>query len=600
MTEPTKTRFTIDLEEIDRQLRRAAPAPLETPAARREPVIEPASKAAFEKRSADEVSGYAPMPLLPPMSPLPPRTPMLTQPPVQAHAGDPLRELARIIGQDDPFDSILGNPAAGTPVAPQPLTPKPAESLSLGGSDFRAHQPAPAMPNAAGLPEVGSLADYLRSESPRPGTPAAPSQAPLNRQVLPSSLDFGALEGLAAKASGSAVGSHAAAAPSPVPVKAGAFEAPGYAPKPLSSWQTEAVAPLAPKSDFENYTPSYANPSLGYQPGYQPEAESEQEFAEPPRSKKWLWRGVMALVLLGGATGGYGYMRSKGIVGGGEPPVVVATSGPTKVAPTVPDGKEFPDQNKQIYQNGAKEVRTQIVNREEQPVDVRQATGAVNSPLTDANSLGAARKVRTIVVASDGQVLGDDGAPPASASPSSQQRPQPQPQKPLPYVPVRGAGSSAPVMPSPAPAPVQQAAAPTAVTPPPTPAPVPTPTPSRPQAVQPSAPQAATPAPAPQRVAATLPPVERPAAPVERAATSGPYTIQFGIAKSDADGRAQFARIKAQHSKILNGVSAAIQSATVNGATIYRIRSSGVSKATGDALCRDLVAAGGSCFVAKN
>jgi hypothetical protein len=59
----------------------------------------------------------------------------------------------------------------------------------------------------------------------------------------------------------------------------------------------------------------------------------------------------------------------------GQPPVIAADSGPSKVAPVNPGGAEIPNQNKQIYERSgeASADKTKVVSREEQPVDVQQA-----------------------------------------------------------------------------------------------------------------------------------------------------------------------------------------------------------------------------------
>ena len=127
---------------------------------------------------------------------------------------------------------------------------------------------------------------------------------------------------------------------------------------------------------------------------------------QPARSRKGL---VAAGALLGAVAlvgGGY-WMLGQGtgtFSSGGEPPLVKASTEPTKVQPQNPGGVEIPNQNKQIYERSNQNGATKVVNREEQPVDVEQAirmnggavdnaTGGVVKPQQTASlNLGEPKK----------------------------------------------------------------------------------------------------------------------------------------------------------------------------------------------------------------
>lgn len=537
MNEPNKPRFMVDLDEIDRQLTRNVKAPAQ--------------------HQDVNVSDYAPM-QVPPAPVFPAMEPVPQQPqvrPVPAgpgpQGGDPLYELSRIVGQEDPFQSLLGG---GATPPPSPYAP------AVGGVAYVPATPRREEPVLGHSPEVGNLSEQLRSGgvTRQPVYPATP------RQEAPSFDDFDALANMARQ---------------------------GPATAPAASYYPQAtVAPTQPNANYspsagayEDYAPSYADPKLGYQADY--DSPPEDHFApQRPTRRKWgLIGGVTVAALI---IGGIVYAaRQTGVIGSSEPPLVTASTEPTKIAPETPGGKEFPDQNKQIYQSNAKEGSTQVVNREEQPVDIREATGARGMQDSN-NSFGEARKVRTVVVRPDGaSVATSDPSAAASEAPAvSTASSQPNP------VTVR----SVPNAPAATTQPPAQAAQPAR---PPQAQPAATP-PQRPQQVaSTSRSQEAAPSQAP-----TARPSQQPsAAAAAPAATSGGgYVVQFGVSGSEAEGKTRFNRLKSQYPSVFGNISPTIRAAEVNGRTVYRIRTGGMSKEAGDTLCSNLKAAGGDCFVVRN
>jgi hypothetical protein len=162
----------------------------------------------------------------------------------------------------------------------------------------------------------------------------------------------------------------------------------------------------------------------------------------------------MAVLAIGaaGVTGALLWRNAGGTFSAsGPPPVIRADTAPLKVAPENPGGIDIPDQNKQIYERGPQEGRTRIVDRQEQPIDVREATrsmpsgdvrlppppppppvevagsaaptarnvpapapGARPAPNSVTSALGEPRRVRTVAVRPDGTTIGSpssNGAP---------------------------------------------------------------------------------------------------------------------------------------------------------------------------------------------
>lgn len=521
MSEPTKPRFTVDLEEIDRQLRGSAtPSAASWPVEPVEPVAVPTGNVGLQN--------------------------------------DPLAELARIVGQEDPFQSILAQP-----IAPQRGNRQPDPYAAP-------HQPVyEAAPPPARSPEVDALAELLRSEplqragadmfdrNPAATNPNYPSYSRQAHEIeqfqaLPEDLDQ-------------------------------------YAPPPEAAYSQVEHAPQ--QGGYDNYNPSYNDPKLGYSPDYTNFDEDYDRSVPKSRKKLFMYGGVAAACLLIGVTA-YGFMRTGGIGGSGEVPLVTASTEPTKVPPEVPGGKEFPDQNKQIYERHNIEGKTQIVNREEQPVDVQQAARGISGS-SARNDYGEPRKIRTVAVGPDGAVLGGD------ASRSAPPKPSPEPAAVRPVSngasPHTQAVQSTPAVPTETPSatttppePVEQSVA----------APAP---PRRPASLAATTSDTAAATTAPQRTAAAQPASAAQAQPAAApAGAGGGFVVQFGVSGTEAEGVAKFRRLQNQHPDLMGDVGGSVRPAEVNGKTIFRVRSAPMSKEASDTLCSKLKAAGADCYVARN
>lgn len=468
--------------------------------------------------------------------------------PAAARSNDPLAELARIVGQEDPFQAILANDDAA----------RPRQQASAIDDLFAtrdtvtpaARQPQPqARHDAYDMPEL-DMGGYAQHEAPRSNAQAYAYQQP-----------------------------------APAPQQA-SYNDGRYA----DEYYDEGADNYAGSGNYAGN--QYAQPErLDYPP------------VEKPRSRKGLVAigAVVGAIVIGG--GGAYFLTGSTGGAGGAPVLVQATNEPVKVQPQNPGGVEIPNQNKQIYER-AQQGETKVVNREEQPVDVKQAvrsnggstvadaTGATlagNGPQarSAANSLnlGEPRKVRTVTIRPDGTVAGAPEAANAHGHSAS----------PVPAMTLPAEAHPAPVAQAAVAQPKPAAATPVATPVAAAPAPAPKPTPAA------ATPAAATPvqAPAPQRVAAVQPaPVA--AAPAETTTTaSGGFAVQLGLANSEGAAETAFASYQRKYPD-LEGMSSMIRKAEVNGNTIYRVRVGPMSREEASSLCSKLQGQGGQCFVAKN
>ncbi|MXQ13276.1 SPOR domain-containing protein [Microvirga makkahensis] len=454
--------------------------------------------------------------------------------PAAPRSNDPLAELARIVGQDDPFQAILANDGAARPRQ----QPSAADDLFASRDNVTPH--------------------------PRPIQARQPSYEPSN--VRP--------------------GGYAQPEAPRSQAQAYAYQEPAY--------QEPAPARQPASYDQDAYADEYCDAGDGYgRDDYARPERLDYPSVEKPRSRRGLiaMGGVVGAIIIGG--GGAYLLTSTSGGAGGEPILIQATKDPVKVQPQNPGGVEIPNQNKQIYER-TQNAETKVVNREEQPVDVRQAVqssggslvadatgagmpGAAPQSRSASNSLnlGEPRKVRTVTIRPDGTVV---GAP----EPAQAQSAQPS----VPAMTMPATAQSAAAQPKPAPA--TPAAAPA------TPAPAPNPAPAvaaNPADVTPSAA-------APQRVASAQSVPVAPAADATNTATGG-YAVQLGLASSESAAQTAFVSYQRKYPD-LEGLSSIIRKAEVNGNTIYRVRVGPMSREEASSLCSRLQGQGGQCFVAKN
>ncbi len=359
----------------------------------------------------------------------------------QASRSDPLAELARIVGQDDPFQSILANDGSSRP-----------------------------RQQGASVDDLFAVRDTMTLSAP---------EVPVR-------------------------GSHAGQAPQSYhqdgyPQTHARASEPGYAHQGQAYDEQASYGNEAYAQDY------YSDQAAQYpDQGYDDTDRVDYPPVEKTRSRKGpvaIAAVVGALVLGGG--GAYLASGSSSITGG-EPVLITANNEPTKVQPQNPGGVEIPNQNKQIYERANQDGATKIVNREEQPVDVQQTVrmngnlvadatggtlGASGKPQQTASlNLGEPKKVRTVTIRPDGTTAGEAPAPQPAAPaamtlpPQAQAAPVQVASAQVPVAqskPVASTPVAAPATPAPAPKPVPAAATPSSA-----------PAPQQVASVQPTAPVA--------------------------------------------------------------------------------------------------------------
>lgn len=528
MSEPARNRFALDLDDLERQLRGAA------------------------------------------------------QPQKPGAASDPLMELTRLVGQDDPLKELF----AGRPEPVRPASPQPA---SWSGSRTEpSFQPTlvtpPQAPSASPPPDVrGTLDEFealLRRTEPVRTAPAEPA----TRAPVAPVHDYD--EPLPSRSQ-------------PYAMQHDAHHA--YVPEQPRDLDEAAGQPQAP-------VPAYDH-DYHAAPNYDAQSQIEEEshdFQRPRSRKGLLTAAALAVVAIGGVGAAMVFRDTRPAGVNGQPPVIAADTGPSKVAPVNPGGAEIPNQNKQIYERSgdASTDKTKVVSREEQPVDVQQAarsmaaqrpTQASNGSITPTDTaaaalaptdpglipipavpgLGEPRKVRTVAIR-------PDGTPAISNA-----------------VATNGAGQGIVTGSAPSNRP---AATPSATPTPAASAPAPK---SQERAAAPATPPASqTPTANTTRTAALAPQPVQPAAPAAtapRADPAGGFVVQLGAPGSEAEARATFAALQRKYSDQLGGQSPIVRKTELaGGKTVYRLRVGPYSREDASSMCSALQAAGGQCFIAKN
>ena len=250
---------------------------------------------------------------------------------------DPLAELARLIGQTDPF--------SGFGRANQPMPPRETDPY---------HRPEPE-------PEAEI------DEGPATGPPPWMQRAA--QQEAAPQLDF--------DTSVHPLRRYAAAHP---PAEPEYHEAPPFAAEPDQPVQADPARyddalygqPDPGTYEAQQRDAAYADDPYAYQDGYD---EGSEEDQKPRRGGMITVVAVLALAVAG--TGGaFAYRTYMGSPRSGEPPIIRADASPTKVVPA-PSGDGVAKVPDRMAAGGAEK----IVPREEAPVDVNAGPRQVFPPL---------------------------------------------------------------------------------------------------------------------------------------------------------------------------------------------------------------------------
>jgi len=461
---------------------------------------------------------------------------------------DPLAELARLIGQTDPF-AEFGRETVRRVAAPQP--------------GERADWDAPI--NSPYAPRAG--AEYRSS---------ATTQSPAGNGY------YSARDEQTATGSQSSGGQDYGRQ---------SFEA---TPLPADD------DPYAPQHDAHGYLPGQAE----YQHEYdQSQLVGEEYYDDVPPSR---WRlgvmaivGVLALAVIGTA-GAFGYRALFGSSGSSQPPPVIkADTGPSKIIPATTS--KDAQSGKLITDRVADRAPSEkLVSREEQPID-RAATGVLTQSAPQS-AIGSGvisnepKKIRTIAIHPD-QPVAAEAPPPAAplaaarAAPAPAAKPAPPPPR-APEPSTADAEQNAPPAARPAPQPRQAATAsghaPLSLSPDAAPARA-VDAPARTASVA-SAAQAAAPAPATPAAASP-------------ASAGGPGSyVQVSSQRSEAEAQAAFKSLQGKYPDQLGGRQPLIRQVDLGAKGTYYRAMVGPFSNSNEAgeLCSSLKAAGGQCLIQKN
>lgn len=364
-----------------------------------------------------------------------------------------------------------------------------------------------------------------------------------------------------------------------------------------------------------------------YPPAYAADDDTYADEAPPRRRRAGMTAiaAVLGLAVLGGG-GVFAYRAMSGSAGaGGEPRVVRADATPVRVAvQQAQDAKPVTDR----VPGGDR-----VISREERPVSLREQAAQVQAPPTPARviPLVPAPTVPAGVVTDPGQppvrtvsVVSGGGLPPApqpavqapvqtSAPARAVEAPRrvrtvqvgpdgaplaaPAPVMPAPAAASPSALSVVPVAAAPAPAPAALASAESRAAPVPAPRPVQA---LRVARAEPAAAEPARPVPTSRAAAAPQPldlgPQRTASVRGATGATGGTF-VQISSHQSDAEARSAFTSAQRRF-PMLQGQSANIRTAEIPGrGTWHRLRVGPFSREEAQGFCQRLKTAGGSCVL---
>jgi hypothetical protein len=456
---------------------------------------------------------------------------------------DPLAELARLIGQTDPFGT-MGR--ANQRVQPRPSARDQYQDPAAAEDDGPPAGPPPWMQRAA------------RQESPQQDYPSAVH--PLQRYATPH------------------------AAPEPDYRQALPFPDAEQEPDP-SRYDDALYGQLDDGAQQSQHDPAYADDAYAYQDSYGDGAEDQ---VRKRRGGMVTVIVVLALAVVGTGAA-FAYRTYVGSPRSGEPPIIKADAGPTKIVPAPADGTA-----KLSDRMAAGDGTEKIVPREEAPVDVSAKSGprVVFPPLNqNANPPAAAsvaptapppasaangtlpntepRKIKTLTVRGeqpDGSAMPMTSAPPQAAKPAPAARTAAAPAPATPRSPPSAANASA----------------------------------NAPLSLVPQGGQPAAAADTRTRVAATNP-VQTVPAPSGGGSTGG-YVVQVSSQKNEADAQASYRALQSKFPTVLGSRAPLIKRADLGDKGVYYRAMVGPFGSQDEAtqLCGSLKTAGGQCVVQRN
>ncbi len=481
---------------------------------------------------------------------------------------DPLAELARLIGQNDPF-SEFGRDGSRRAAAPRQgeLAPAwPPEPARLAPAASQPQQPPQSPPRQPqnGAPQYGAQ-EFARQ--------------PFGGAALPVGNDLYHTD--------TPAHAYPPAGAQPMGYGAPDYEVPGYG------------APGYAATGFPNGAGYEPEPFQNGQPQFGPQLGTDDDYYDdvPPSRRRigvLAIAGVFALAVIGTA-GAFGYRAIFGSSSASPPPVIKAEQSPSKIVPAA--ASKDAQSNRIITDRGNDRASGErLVSREEQPVVVTTngAPGQIQAPQLGSGVIGTEpKRIRTIAIKPDQPI--DAMAAPADLAPQPQPVPQTQPAPPRVVATQRAA--PVPAQPQVQPQAQPQAAAPIRLA---------NPQPQREPDAEPEQARAQANAPLSLNPNATAParspPPQRSATAPAAAVSAGSYGVQVSAQRSEEEAQAAFRSLQGKFPSQLGGRAPFIKRVDLGDKGIYFRAMVGPFSDSGQAneLCSSLKSAGGTCLVQKN
>jgi hypothetical protein len=522
---------------------------------------------------------------------------------------DPLAELARLIGQEDPFADFVAH--------------RPADGRSGG------HAGAHRRP----LARDGRQHDPRARDNRRTGTTSrtADSQDDESHEI---SLDSGRPTADARNTYSYGGGRTQRTGETPaVPTRGLRADGAAPAPRPLARAPQPAALPLDEEFDFpiepQARSPrdsralrrdtSYDERADGeyaaedYDPEYDDDAylpaHGDEFYDEAPRRrlKGWMLVGIAAIAAI--VVGTSGLFAYRALFGhdtvAGPAKVISPDSGPTKM---VPKASQTADNKRVQDRVGGEPARSseRIVSREESPIDQsRIPQGGTADRIPSGNVTAVApqfspapsqmmapapaqaapvqapanlstepRRVRTVTVRSDGSVVSNQPAAPTAARPAPSATAA---------TPLALQSGSQPPVPQQRPATTTSSTAPLRGD---------NPWSSGPSAAPPSA----------TTTQAALPPQQAPTVAVQSSAAAGSYVVQVAAQKSEGEAQQTWQALQQKYGSVLGSQQATIRRVDLGERGVFYRAQVGpfTTRAQASEVCQSLKAAGGECVIKRN
>jgi len=489
-----------------------------------------------------------------------------------ATGGDPLAELARLIGQDNLFEDMrrdaarTGKAEPRVEEAPQtaaydlrgPIDPPASPEPPASATHYERRSGRDSVPDHAtdlglnslqlnGLDQAGTAASTearppRRSRAtPRPieEIDAEQAQAPTQHSYARSAP---ADRRSYAEPSYDAEPAYAERAQAERSYAQPAHAKPAYA---EPRYAEEAVPARSPASAEAHHAHADAYDDPNYDPAY---AYDDPEYDEPPvrerRRGGMMIAAAVAGLAVAGTAGAFAYWSFSGDGASGEPPIITANPVPGKVTPAA--------QNRSATGGAADRGRggERVVSREEQPVELQQARSQA------PRVMGQGSPTSMVGVSGQSSVA---MVPPTTASAAAGSPDAPRRVK---TIAIRPDGSVATDPPRPQAAPQVPAAAPAA----------------------------------PTRTASIPPTVATPPA------VAGTHVVQVASQRSEQDAQSSFRALQAKYPSVLGNREPLIRRIELGErGTFFRVQVGPFSSADqANDLCSNLKAAGGQCIVQRN